>query len=95
VARFTLSAGAARHRPSPDTGAALHHDVHALQEREVAQHIALDGDDIGILSRADGADAQARFGPITVDVVGRDAFIRNKSATGRARDLADIEDLGE
>jgi hypothetical protein len=34
----------------------------------------------------------ASFGPITVDVLGRDAFIKNKRATG---DLGDIEALGE
>ena len=38
---------------------------------------------------------RAPFGPITVDVIGRDSFIRNKRATGRARDLADIDALGE
>lgn len=38
---------------------------------------------------------RAPFGPIDVDVVGREAFIRNKRATGRARDLGDIESLGE
>jgi hypothetical protein len=26
--------------------------------------------------------------------IGRDAFIANKRASGRARDLADLEDLG-
>jgi hypothetical protein len=36
----------------------------------------------------------AAFGPLTVDVIGRDAFIKNKRATGRARDLGDIETLG-
>jgi len=36
---------------------------------------------------------QAAFGPITVNVIGRDAFIANKRATGRARDLGDIESL--
>ena len=30
----------------------------------------------------------------SVDVIGRDAFIENKKATGRARDLADVEALG-
>ncbi|MEI6246659.1 MAG: hypothetical protein WCQ64_16665 [Acidobacteriota bacterium] len=34
-------------------------------------------------------------GPVTVDVIGRDAFIKNKRATGRAKDLGDIEALGE
>lgn len=38
---------------------------------------------------------RARFGDLDVDVIGRDAFIRNKRATGRARDLGDIEALGE
>ena len=38
---------------------------------------------------------QASFGAITVDVIGREAFIRNKRATGRARDLGDLEALGE
>ena len=38
---------------------------------------------------------EASFGPITVDVIGREAFIKNKRATGRARDLGDIEALGE
>jgi hypothetical protein len=37
----------------------------------------------------------ANFGPIGVDVIGREAFIRNKRATGRARDLGDVEALGE
>ena len=32
-----------------------------------------------------------RFGPIDVDYIGRDAFIRNKKATGRPKDLVDIE----
>jgi hypothetical protein len=36
----------------------------------------------------------AAFGPLTVDVIGRDAFIKNKKAIGRARDLADVEALG-
>jgi hypothetical protein len=34
------------------------------------------------------------FGEISVDFIGRDAFIRNKRAMGRTRDLADIEALG-
>jgi hypothetical protein len=37
---------------------------------------------------------QAAFDTITVDVIGREAFIKNKRATGRARDLGDIEALG-
>jgi hypothetical protein len=38
---------------------------------------------------------RANFGPVAVDVIGRDAFIKNKRATGRARDLGDVEALGE
>jgi hypothetical protein len=38
---------------------------------------------------------RAPFGPIVVDVIGRDAFVRNKRATGRVRDLGDVEALGE
>jgi len=33
------------------------------------------------------------FGDIQVDFIGREAFIRNKRATGRTKDLADIEGL--
>jgi hypothetical protein len=33
------------------------------------------------------------LGDMSVPVIGRDAFIRNKRATGRVKDLGDIEDL--
>jgi hypothetical protein len=33
------------------------------------------------------------FGPVEVDFIGREDFIANKRATGRARDLADVESL--
>jgi hypothetical protein len=33
------------------------------------------------------------FGDVTVDFIGRDAFVRNKRATGRAKDLGDLEGL--
>ena len=33
------------------------------------------------------------FGSLEVDVIGRDAFVKNKRATGRARDLADVDGL--
>ena len=36
---------------------------------------------------------RAPFGPVDVDVIGREAFIRNKRATGRAKDLGDVESL--
>jgi hypothetical protein len=34
-----------------------------------------------------------RFGELTVDFLGREAFVRNKRATGRAKDVGDIEGL--
>jgi hypothetical protein len=37
----------------------------------------------------------APFGPAEAPFIGRDAFIRNKRATGRAKDLGDLESLGE
>jgi hypothetical protein len=33
------------------------------------------------------------FGEVDVDFIGRDAFVRNKRATGRPKDLADIDGL--
>lgn len=33
------------------------------------------------------------FGDVEVDFIGREAFIRNKRATGRAKDLGDIEGM--
>ena len=33
------------------------------------------------------------FGDLDVDFIGKSEFIRNKRATGRAKDLADIEDI--
>ena len=39
------------------------------------------------------ARVRGRFGDIDADFIGRDAFIHNKKATGRAKDLGDIEGL--
>ena len=36
---------------------------------------------------------RGQFGDIDVDFIGRAAFIQNKKATGRPRDLGDIEGL--
>ncbi len=36
---------------------------------------------------------RAPFGPVHAEVIGREAFITNKRATGRARDLGDVESL--
>ena len=35
------------------------------------------------------------YGDVSVDYIGRDEFIANKRASGRARDMADLERLGE
>ena len=46
-------------------------------------------------SEAWATRTRAAFRPVMADVIGREAFIKNKRATGRARDLGDIEALGE
>jgi len=38
---------------------------------------------------------QGKYGDVPVDYLGRQQFIANKRATGRKRDLADLEALGE
>lgn len=38
---------------------------------------------------------RAPFGEIDVDFIGREAFLKNKRATGRTKDLGDVEALGE
>jgi hypothetical protein len=42
-----------------------------------------------------GTRIRRPFGSVDVDYIGRDALVRNKRATGRAKDLGDIEDLEE
>jgi len=44
---------------------------------------------------AHASRAPGRYGELEVEFIGRDAFVANKRASGRARDLADLEDLGE
>ena len=39
--------------------------------------------------------AAGKFGDMPVFYLGRDAFVRNKQALGRHKDLADLEALGE
>jgi hypothetical protein len=34
------------------------------------------------------------FGPIEVDYLGREAFVKNKKQTGRPKDLGDVDSLG-
>ena len=40
------------------------------------------------------ARIQRPFGGIDVDFIGRDAFVLNKRATGRPKDLVDVEGMG-
>ena len=45
--------------------------------------------------QADAYKVPGTFGDVPVNYIGRDEFIANKRATGRKKDLADIEALGE
>ena len=36
---------------------------------------------------------RAEFGSLSADVIGREAFIKNKRAAGRARDVGDVESV--
>lgn len=42
-----------------------------------------------------GGRVAGKYGDVAVDYLGRKQFVSNKRATGRTRDLADIEALGE
>jgi len=37
---------------------------------------------------------RSAFGPLETDFIGRDAFVRNKLATGRDQDRVDVQSLG-
>jgi|SRR5436190_23733486 len=83
-------------------GAPLHDvTVDDFSRAGVVYQIGLPPGRIDILTQLTGitfADAwpgrqRGRFGDIDVDFIGREAFIRNKRATGRTRDLGDIEAL--
>ncbi len=42
-----------------------------------------------------GGRVEAPFGDIQVQFLGREAFVRNKRASGRKKDMGDLESLGE
>jgi hypothetical protein len=44
---------------------------------------------------ADKGKSQGLYGNVPVNFLGREQFITNKRATGRKKDLADLESLGE
>jgi hypothetical protein len=83
-------------------GAPLQHIVEAdFATPGVTYQIGVPPGRIDILTELTGlhfSDAwperlRRRFGDVEVDFIGREAFIRNKRATGRAKDLGDIEGL--
>ena len=45
--------------------------------------------------QADASKEHGMYGDLPVYYIGKDQYIANKKATGRAKDLADIEALGE
>ena len=72
-------------------------------ERGIVFQMGLPPERIDLLTELSGVTSadvwpgrtRARLGDVEVDVIGRDAFIQNKRATGRARDLGDIEAVGQ
>lgn len=44
---------------------------------------------------ADAGKIEGTCGGIAVNFVGREQFVKNKRATGRKKDIADLESLGE
>lgn len=89
-------------RALADFGAPLHDLSQADFERPgVTYQIGLPPVRIDILTDLTGlafGDAwpermRRPFGAIDVDFIGRAAFVRNKRATGRPKDLADVEGL--
>src|SRR5262245_38861217 len=80
--------------------------LHEIEERDFARpgivfQIGVPPGRIDILTELTGltfAEAwpdrqRGQFGELSVDFIGREAFIRNKRATGRAKDLGDIDAL--
>ena len=53
----------------------LDHDIYVLQQINVAQHVAADGDDVGVLAFGDGADLIRNFHRNRRPVVGTDSGI--------------------
>ena len=51
--------------------------------------------DIDILETAAAGAVRAEIDGTTLPIIGRDALILNKRASGRRKDLADLEALGE
>ena len=85
-------------------GAPLHElTVEDLSSPDVVFQMGLPPRRIDILTEITGVDfddawrnrVETEFGEVTVPVLGIDEVINNKRATGRTRDLADVEELEE
>jgi hypothetical protein len=76
-------------------------DATTFTEPEIVFQIGLPPTRIDILTDIDGIDFEtawpnriaAVLGGVVVAVIGRDDLLRNKRASGRAKDLADVEML--
>ena len=76
--------------------------VEVLQRPDSVFSIGLEPVRIDLLNRIAGISfeearhktARGRYGGVDVNFIGRDDLLRNKRATGRARDLGDVEELG-
>ncbi len=73
-----------------------------LQRPDSVFSIGLEPVRIDLLNRIAGISSEearhqtvrGRYGGVAVNFIGRDDLLRNKRATGRARDLGDVEELG-
>ena len=76
--------------------------LEALERPSAVLAIGIDPVRIDLLNRIAGITfdearphtARGRYGAIDVTFIGRAELLRNKRATGRQRDLADVEELG-
>jgi len=74
-----------------------------FQTREMVIQLGIAPVRVDIVTSLTGVDwdqaysgrAHGKYGDVAVDYLGREQFIANKRATGRKRDLADLEALGE
>ena len=48
---------------------------------------------VGAFAEARGGVVRGRYGAVDVTFIGRDDLVRNKRASGRHRDLGDVEEL--
>lgn len=76
--------------------------VETLERPDSVFSIGIEPVRIDLLNRIAGVSfaearhsaVRGRYGAVAVTFIGRDALVRNKRSTGRARDLGDVEELG-